>query len=314
MGRRKIRRTVQQEPGATHYKPQGIPMHELQTATLTLEELEALRLADAQGLTQEEGAQAMGVSRATFGRVLGSARHIVATALAEGHAIRIDGGHYTLAGDAWECPKKSRGESSQTLGDDSMPGMDGTGPRGAGGGGRCMGGRGRGMGRGMGMGQGRGMGGQGAGMSQGAGMGQGRGAAAGSGTQQQIKDATMSRIAVTTEGPTLDDRVDPRFGRAGGFAIVDPKTMTVVQYVDNGGSQAMAQGAGIQAAENVANAGAKVLLTGYVGPKAFTALQAAGISIGQDVDNMTVREAVEKYMAGQVNMADAPNAQAGGNK
>lgn len=193
-----------------------------------------------------------------------------------------------------------------------MPGMDGTGPRGAGGGGRCMGGRGRGMGRGMGMGQGRGMGGQG--MGTGPGAGQGRGAATGSGTQQQIKDATMNKIAVTTEGPTLEDRVDPRFGRAGGFAIVDPETMTVVQYVDNGGSQAMAQGAGIQAAENVANAGAKVLLTGYVGPKAFTALQAAGISIGQDVDNMTVREAVEKYMAGQVNMADSPNAQAGGNK
>ncbi|WP_338668854.1 DUF134 domain-containing protein [Pseudodesulfovibrio methanolicus] len=313
MGRRKIRRTVQREPGATYYKPQGIPMLELQNATLTLEELEALRLADAQGLTQEEGAQAMGVSRATFGRVLGAARHIVATALAEGQAIRIEGGHYTFAEDAWECPKMSPDAMSETIGDDSMPGMDGTGPRGAGGGGRCMGGRGRGMGRGRGVGgQGQGMG-QGRGM-QGQNMGQGRGAAQGSGTQQQIKDTAMSRIAVTTEGPTLDDRVDPRFGRAAGFAIVDPETMTVVQYVDNGGSQAMAQGAGIQAAENVANAGASVLLTGYVGPKAFAALEAAGIAIGQDVDNLTVREAVEKYVAGQVNMADTANAPSGGNK
>lgn len=124
----------------------------------------------------------------------------------------------------------------------------------------------------------------------------------------------MNKIAITTEGPTMDDRVDPRFGRAGGFAIVDPATMEVVDYVDNGGSQAMAQGAGIQAAENVANAGASVLLTGYVGPKAFTALQAAGVLIGQDVDGMTVREAVEKYKAGSVNMADNPNARAGGNK
>ncbi|WP_286182034.1 DUF134 domain-containing protein [Desulfovibrio sp. Huiquan2017] len=309
MGRRKIRRTVQQEPGATYYKPQGIPMHKLRNATLTLEELEALRLADAQGLTQEEGAQVMGVSRATFGRVLGAARHIVATALAEGQAIRIEGGHYTLADEGWECPKLLPDEMFETIGDDSMPGMDGTGPRGMGGGGRCMGGRGMGRGQGQGMGQGRGMGGR----NMGQGAGRGQGAAQGSG-EQQIKDTTMSKIAVTTEGPTLDDRVDPRFGRAAGFAIVDPKTMTVVQYVDNGGSQAMAQGAGIQAAENVANAGAKVLLTGYVGPKAFAALQAAGIAIGQDVDNMTVRQAVEKYVAGQVNMADTANAPAGGNK
>ena len=126
--------------------------------------------------------------------------------------------------------------------------------------------------------------------------------------------AAVNRIAVTAEGPTLDDRVDPRFGRAGGFTIVDPETMEVVAYVDNGGSQALAQGAGIQAAENVANAGASVLLTGYVGPKAFTALQAAGIRIGQDVDDLTVRQAVEKFKAGQVTMADSPNAQAGGNK
>jgi predicted Fe-Mo cluster-binding NifX family protein/predicted DNA-binding protein (UPF0251 family) len=288
-------------------------MRELQNATLTFEELEALRLADAEGFTQEEGAQVMGVSRATFGRVLGAARAIVASALAEGHAIRIEGGHYTLAEEAWECPELSPDQESETTGDEIMPGMDGKGPR-AGGGGRCMGGRGRGMGRGQGMGQGRGMGGQGQGMGQGRRMGgQGMGAETGSATQQS-KDMTMGKIAVTTEGPTLDDRVDPRFGRAAGFAIVDPETMTVVSYVDNGGSQALAQGAGIQAAENVANAGATVLLTGYVGPKAFAALQAAGIGIGQDVDNLTVREAVEQYKAGRVNMADAPNAQAGGNK
>lgn len=124
----------------------------------------------------------------------------------------------------------------------------------------------------------------------------------------------MNKVAVTSEGPTMDDRVDPRFGRAGGFAIVDTETMEVVEYVDNGGSQSMSQGAGIQAAENVANAGATVLLSGFVGPKAFSALKAAGISVGQDVDNMTVREAVEKYKSGGVTMADAPNAQSGGNK
>ena len=69
---------------------------------------------------------------------------------------------------------------------------------------------------------------------------------------------------------------------------------------------------GIVIAENVANAGAQVLLSGYVGPKAFTALTAAGIGVGQDLDGLTVGEAIDKYKAGEVDMADAPNAQAGG--
>jgi len=116
----------------------------------------------------------------------------------------------------------------------------------------------------------------------------------------------MKKIAVTAEGPDLDGRVDPRFGRAAGFMIVDPETMAF-EYVDNGSSQTMAQGAGIQAAENVAATGAGVLLTGFVGPKAFQALNAAGIDIGQNVDNLTIREAVQKFKDGQVPLADSPN-------
>ena len=79
------------------------------------------------------------------------------------------------------------------------------------------------------------------------------------------------------------------------------------EYVDNGTSQVMAQGAGIQAAEIVAATGARVLLTGFVGPKAFQALSAAGIKIGQNVDNLTVREAVNRFQAGDVIVAEAPN-------
>jgi predicted Fe-Mo cluster-binding NifX family protein len=120
----------------------------------------------------------------------------------------------------------------------------------------------------------------------------------------------MSTIAVSSEGPGLDDQVDPRFGRAGGFVLVDPDTMES-EYLDNGASQVMSQGAGIQAAENVAAAGATVVLSGYVGPKAFTALNAAGIKVGQNCENMTVREAVEKYKAGEIPIADGPNREAG---
>lgn len=125
-------------------------------------------------------------------------------------------------------------------------------------------------------------------------------------TTDRIKELSMTKIAITSEGPNLTDMVDPRFGRAGGFVVVDLETMATT-YVDNGSSQAMAHGAGIQAAENIANAGAGVILTGYVGPKAFEALKAAGIKIGQNLDNMTVAQAVDLYKSGKVEFADTPN-------
>ena len=120
-------------------------------------------------------------------------------------------------------------------------------------------------------------------------------------------------IAVTSEGPGMDSMVDPRFGRAAGFVVVDLATMAT-SYIDNGGSQAMSQGAGIQAAENVARAGAGVVLSGFVGPKAFQALSAGGIQVIQNVEGMTVGQAVDKYKRGALAAADAPNAPAGGNK
>ena len=116
----------------------------------------------------------------------------------------------------------------------------------------------------------------------------------------------MTKVAVTSEGPTLTDMVDPRFGRAGGFVVVDPDTMEH-EYVDNGSSQAMAHGAGIQAAQVIADSGAKVVLTGFVGPKAFEALKAVGIKVVQNLDNMTVREAVKKYKSGDVGYAAQAN-------
>lgn len=116
----------------------------------------------------------------------------------------------------------------------------------------------------------------------------------------------MEKIAITSEGPTLDDPLDPRFGRAAGFIVIDPRTLDF-HYVDNGAGQARVQGAGIQAAEAVAREGANALLTGYVGPKAFQALQAAGIKVAQKLENMTVRQAVARFNAGQVQWAAAPN-------
>ena len=116
----------------------------------------------------------------------------------------------------------------------------------------------------------------------------------------------MNKIAICSEGPGLDDLLDPRFGRAAGFIVIDPESM-LFEYVDNGASQAASQGAGIQAAEMVSRTGAKAVLTGFVGPKAFKVLQAADIKIGQNLENMTVRQALERYQSGQVEWATQPN-------
>lgn len=111
MGRRKKKRMLQQEPGSQYYKPQGIPMRMLKDVTLTHDGLEALRLADGEGLSQAEAATLMDVSRPTFGRILGEARKVVAQALANGWAIRVDGGHYSIAEEPGECPGTTSNKS-----------------------------------------------------------------------------------------------------------------------------------------------------------------------------------------------------------
>ena len=85
-------RRVGQLPQATFYKPRGIPLVALQHVTLTVDELEAIRLADLEGLYQEQAAEKMNISRQTFGRILDSAHKKIADALVNGKALSIEGG------------------------------------------------------------------------------------------------------------------------------------------------------------------------------------------------------------------------------
>lgn len=218
-------RYVEQTPSVTFFKPQGIPLAELEEICLSVEGLEALRLADLEGLTAEAAAEKMRVSRHTFGRILAQARRVTAEALVHGRALCIHGGTYAVAEPVE--PKTPQ-------------------------------------------------------------------------------EKNMQRIAVSSEGPSLDDQVDPRFGRAGGFVIVNVDTMAI-EYLDNGASQLLPQGAGIETAERMAAAGVEAVLSGFVGPKAFEALTAAGIKVCQNLEDMTVREAVRLFKAGSVPFADAPN-------
>lgn len=98
-------RCVRDEPAYGFFKPHGVPMRVLDVVSLSVEELEALRLADIEDLYQEDAAERMEVSRPTFHRVLKEARRKVATALVEGKALGILGGDYVLAGDrrVFEC-------------------------------------------------------------------------------------------------------------------------------------------------------------------------------------------------------------------
>lgn len=132
------RRQIGFVPGVTYFKPAGVPLRELEEAVLALDEVEALRLADLNGLYQEEAAEKMKISRPTFSRIVEGARRKVADALINGKALRMEGGAVVVKGE------------------NDMPGRDGTGPAVIGqGAGRGPCGRGRGRGKGCRMRRGR---------------------------------------------------------------------------------------------------------------------------------------------------------------
>jgi predicted DNA-binding protein (UPF0251 family) len=103
MTRPRKRRWVGFQPGATFYKPRGVPLRSLEQVTLTLEELEAMRLSDYEGLYQEDAAREMNISRQTFGRVLQEAHRKVAEALSFGKALMIEGGDFVMVRRDFEC-------------------------------------------------------------------------------------------------------------------------------------------------------------------------------------------------------------------
>jgi uncharacterized protein len=92
MARPKKSRCVKCSPHVVYFKPRGVPLAGLDEVSLGSDEFEAINLADYQGLYHEEAAKRMGVSRPTFGRILGSARRKIADALVQGKALQIETG------------------------------------------------------------------------------------------------------------------------------------------------------------------------------------------------------------------------------
>ncbi len=104
------------------------------------------------------------------------------------------------------------------------------------------------------------------------------------------------KICVTASTNTIDAQIDPRFGRCAYLVVVDSETM-LFEAIPNLAS-GESGGAGIQAAQTVANKGVQVLITGDVGPNAFQALSAAGIDVVTWVSG-TVIDAIEKFKRGE---------------
>lgn len=113
------------------------------------------------------------------------------------------------------------------------------------------------------------------------------------------------KVAITSQGPDMNSAVDPRFGRAKCFIVVNTETGDFTTH-DNSQNLNAVQGAGIQAGRNVIDLGVEAVITGNVGPKAFATLQAGGVKIYVGAAG-TVREALEKLKAGELECVSKAN-------
>ena len=110
------------------------------------------------------------------------------------------------------------------------------------------------------------------------------------------------KVAVTAKGDTPDAQVDPRFGRARKFIIMDTENENF-EVVDNQQNLNAAQGAGIQAAQAVSAASAGAVITGHCGPKAFRALRAAKIDVFTGAAGV-VKDVFERFRKGELKHAE----------
>jgi len=138
-------RRIAHVPEVTYFKPAGMPMRSLEEIELSLEEAEALRLKDLEGMEQEPASARMNISRPTFQRILSSARRKVADALLNGRAVRIAGGNYEMVyqhfrcrrGHEWDAPFQPEKDDAPALCPTcNTPGTRSLLPLGLGGGGK----------------------------------------------------------------------------------------------------------------------------------------------------------------------------------
>jgi predicted DNA-binding protein (UPF0251 family)/predicted Fe-Mo cluster-binding NifX family protein len=226
-------------PMAIYFKPIGVKVAELEEVVLGNDELEAIRLKDLLGMSQDEAAREMQISQPTFHRLVLTARQKIADAFVNGKAVRIEGGNINVDDDSsqpcrwrkrWGCKVKTTCEDATNKG------------------------------------------------------------------TLKTKGEQVVNIAITSTDGSLDGMVYERFGRSKKIIIFNRKTGSF-DVVDNTANMNTPQGAGIQTAQNVATTGVQALISGHVGPNAFSVLQAAGIE-AYSASNMTVKEALAKLDEG----------------
>lgn len=113
------------------------------------------------------------------------------------------------------------------------------------------------------------------------------------------------KVAVTAQGKELASEVDPRFGRAKYFIVVDTESGELTTH-DNSQNLNAAQGAGIQAGQNVVELGVEAVITGNVGPKAYATLQAGNVKVYAGAKG-SVAKALEAFKAGELQATDGAN-------
>ncbi|MDR5729867.1 MAG: NifB/NifX family molybdenum-iron cluster-binding protein [Terriglobia bacterium] len=111
------------------------------------------------------------------------------------------------------------------------------------------------------------------------------------------------KLVVTSEGDSLQSPVDPRFGRAKFFVVIDTETHAVTA-IQNAVNLSATQGAGIQAGKTIVELGVQSLITGHVGPKAFATLQAGNVVVYTGATG-TAADAVEQLNNGQLQRAQS---------
>jgi predicted Fe-Mo cluster-binding NifX family protein len=116
-----------------------------------------------------------------------------------------------------------------------------------------------------------------------------------------------TKICVTAQGPTLEAPVDDRFGRCANFIFVDPDTLKFETFPNPGAM--VSGGAGIQAAQFIVDHKATIVLTGHVGPNAYSALNAGGVEVFVGVSG-TVQNAINQFQSNQLRKASSPTAPA----
>ena len=113
------------------------------------------------------------------------------------------------------------------------------------------------------------------------------------------------KVAVTSEGKEMNSQVDPRFGRAAWYVVVDSDTGES-EFIDNSDVASASHGAGPQAAKRIAELGVDAVITGHCGPNAFRALNAAGIKVYTNAEG-TVSDAVEMMKKGELEASQNPD-------